>query len=303
VPALSVDVEEWFHNCWTPEYNDPALRPVALPAELDGLLPRLASELEPYGARATFFVLGEVARSVGSVLRELAAAGHEIACHGYHHFRANDLSPARFLAQIRDAKVLLEDLIGAPVAGYRAPEWSLRETGNPRLRLVAEAGFRYDSSLVRALGAGSKANPAGPVELSWTDGVRLVELPPMTWAGPLRLPSGGWCGRLAAPRWLLSAVRSSLREGGLPLLVVHPWELVDRPSPGLFTGLARLFHDAGRNGFHEKFRQILAGCRWRTISDVLALNRRAGFSATSADADTDTDLEGRLGIVTPAGKA
>ena len=96
---------------------------------------------------------------------------------------------------------LLEDLIGAPVYGYRAPEWSLRDPSNPRLRLVAEAGFRYDSSLVRSLWAGSKANPSRPVELRWAGGERLFELPPMTWAGPARLPSGGWCGRLAATRW------------------------------------------------------------------------------------------------------
>jgi peptidoglycan/xylan/chitin deacetylase (PgdA/CDA1 family) len=296
---MTVDVEEWFHNCWIPEYNDPELRPAALPVELARLLPRLAAELDSYGARATFFVLGEVARGLASELRELAAAGHEIACHGYHHFRANDLSPARFLHEIRDAKALLEDLIGQPIAGYRAPEWSLREPGNPRLRLVAEAGFRYDSSLMRALWAGSKANPEGPVELSWADGDRLVELPPMTWAGTLRLPSGGWCGRLASPRWLLVAARASLREGGLPLLVVHPWEPVDRPAPGLLTGLARLFHDAGRNGFHEKFRQLLAGFRWRTLSDVLALNRRAGLRAAHADAAT-TEPGGRLDLAAPA---
>jgi peptidoglycan/xylan/chitin deacetylase (PgdA/CDA1 family) len=300
-PALTVDVEEWFHNCWIPEYNDPRLRPPSLPRELDALLPRFGEELAPYGAKATLFVLGELARGVAPRLRELAAHGHEIACHGYQHFRANDLAPDLFLRQLVDAKALLEDLLGSPVYGYRAPEWSLRDPSNPRLRLVVEAGFRYDSSLVRALWAGSKANPDRPVELRWSDGAALVELPPMTWGGPLRLPAGGWCGRLAPPRWILAAVRERLREGGLPLLVVHPWELVDRPAPGLFTGLARLFHDAGRNGFRERFRLLLAGSRWQSVAQILARNLFERPGVEGAIANSDTEVGGHLDVASPAG--
>ena len=107
--------------------------------------------------------------------------------------------------------------------------------------------------------AKSAANPNAPSELTWSGGERLIELPPLTWAGRFRLPASGWCGRLAAPRWILRAARESLRSGRLPLLVVHPWELVDRPVPGMYTGLARLFHDAGRSGYRLRFRELLAG--------------------------------------------
>jgi peptidoglycan/xylan/chitin deacetylase (PgdA/CDA1 family) len=187
--AISVDVEEWFHNCWIPEYNDPALRRTPLTAELPELLPRLTAELEACGTRATFFVLGEVAVRIAPELRALRSRGHEIACHSFRHLRANDLTPARFFEEIRTAKALLEDLVGAEVRGFRAPEWSLRVPGNPRLRLVAEAGFAYDSSLVRALGAGSPSNPVGPERFTWADGTALVEVPPLTWGGPARLPA------------------------------------------------------------------------------------------------------------------
>jgi len=198
-PALTVDVEEWFHNCWTPEYNRPDRDP-ALPRELDALLPVLRSELAAASATATFFVLGELARAHACALRDLAADGHEIACHGYHHLRANELSPREFLAAIRDARHLIEDLVGLPVRGFRAPEWSLRDRSNPRLLAVAEAGFAYDSSLVRAAGAGRAVNPDRATLFSWAGGERLIELPPLTWAGRFRLPASGWCGRIAAPR-------------------------------------------------------------------------------------------------------
>lgn len=285
-PALSVDVEEWYHNCWIPEYVDPALRP-RLPEELDRLLPRLGEELARTGARATFFVLGELAVRTARRLRELAAAGHEIACHSFHHFRANSLSRDRFRAEIVRAKATLEEAVGLPVRGFRAPEWSLRDPANPRLRIVAEAGFTYDSSLVPAAGAGSSANPDRPARLRWEDGLSLIEIPPLTWGGPLRLPAGGWCGRAAAPRWILAAARRELRRGGLPLLVVHPWELAGRAVPGFLTGFARFFHEAAREDFPERFRVTLAGLPWQSIAVAAALAGPQERTATM----TDTGLE------------
>jgi hypothetical protein len=269
-PALSVDVEEWYHNCWVPEYVDPAARP-RLPDELDRLLPQLGEELERTGARATLFVLGEVAFRVAPRLRELAAAGHEIGCHSFHHWRANGLSLDRFRSEIARAKALLEDVVGCEVRGFRAPEWSLRAAENPRLRIVAEVGFTYDSSLVPAAGAGSSANPERPATLRWSGGEALIEIPPLTWGGPFRLPAGGWCGRAAAPRWILGAARRELRRGGLPLLVVHPWELAGRATPGFLSGFARFFHEAAREEFGERFRTTLAGLPWRTISAAAGL--------------------------------
>ena len=271
-PALSVDVEEWYHNCWVPEYVEPGRRP-RLPEELDWLLPVVAEEFARSGARATFFVLGEVAGRIASRLRELAAAGHEIACHSFHHYRANSLSRERFRAEIERAKATLEAAVGLEVRGFRAPEWSLRDIANPRLEIVAEAGFAYDSSLVPAAGAGSSANPQRPVRITWPGGSSLIESPPLTWGGALRLPAGGWCGRAAAPRWILAAARGQLRRGGLPLLVVHPWELVGRAVPGFLTGFARFFHEAAREEFGERFRITLAGLPWRTLASAAELDQ------------------------------
>ncbi|MEO8276944.1 MAG: polysaccharide deacetylase family protein [Thermoanaerobaculia bacterium] len=267
-------MEEWFHNCWVEEFVEPAKRP-HLTEELDWLLPRLGEELARTGAHATFFVLGEVARRVATRLRDLLSAGHEIACHSFHHLRANDLSCAAFGSAIAEAKSVLEDVVGREVRGFRAPEWSLRGPLNPRLRLVAEAGFSYDSSLMPAAGAGSAANPRQPVELRWPDGLSIVEFPPLTWGGRLRLPASGWCGRVASPRWILAAARAEMRRGGMPLLVIHPWELVERGTPGFLSGFARFFHDAARDGFLERFRATLSGLPWQTVAGASGFASRA----------------------------
>jgi len=278
--AVSVDVEEWYHSCWAPEYVDPELRP-PLPEELDRLLPEVAGRFDELGVRATFFVLGEVARRLPGRIRELAARGHEVACHGDLHLRAGDRSPARFARDVDDAKRLLEDLVGAPISGFRAPEWSLRTPDNPRFRLVAELGFEYDSSLMPAVGAGSAANPRVPVRALWPDGLGLLELPPLVWGGPLQLPAGGWCGRLAPPAWLR---RAALRSG-FALFVVHPWELVDRPVPGLHTGFARFFHEAGRRGYRDRFERTVRGLR--TVATLGELAAGRGLDPESAAAPGD----------------
>ena len=255
-PALSVDVEEWYHNCWVQEYVEPSRRP-PLTEELDRLLPLLLERLARASARATFFFLGEVARRLPQSVRAVAAAGHEVACHGELHLRANQRTPEAFRRDLECAKARLEDLVGGRVSGFRAPEWSLRSTANARLKIVAELGFRYDSSLAPAWGSGSTGNPIRPTLLTWADGTQLVELPPLTWSARVRLPACGWSGRLLGAAGLARAGRRATGDGRLPLFVIHPWEVVTRPCPGLFTGFARFFHDAGRASFAESFDELL----------------------------------------------
>ena len=266
--ALTVDVEEWYHNCLVPDFVDPARRPT-LPRELDFLLPATLELLAAHRCRATFFTLGEVAHELPGRVREIAAAGHEVASHGLHHLRVARMEPRRFRADLERAKKSLEDLLGEPVHGYRAPEWSLREVRNPRLRIVAELGFRYDSSLAPCLGSGRRDNPRAASVLSWEDGRELVELPPLTFGGRWQLPAGGWPGRLAGGEVVARAARAHRRNGGLPVLVIHPWELAARPLPGELTGLARWIHETGRDRLRADFPALLDALPWRSVREAL----------------------------------
>jgi polysaccharide deacetylase family protein (PEP-CTERM system associated) len=285
--ALTVDVEEWYHTCLVPGFVRPELRP-ELPQELDRLIPEMLETFAALERTATFFVLGEVAARLPRRVREIAAAGHEIGSHGYLHLRATDRTPAEFLADLRRSKAVLEDVVGEPVRGFRAPEWSLRCLASPHLPLVAEAGFVYDSSLAPCAFSGDPGNPRFLSLLEWSDPAReLVELPPLTFAGPLRLPAGSWTGRLVRPARLVRAAEAHLDAGGLPVAVVHPWEITGRPTPGRLTGLARFVHETGREGFDVRFRELLRGLPWTSIREAGALAPRpepssvleAGFSA------------------------
>lgn len=264
--ALTVDLEEWYHTCLVPSYVNPDDRP-DLPQELDRLLPELLGVLAAHGCTATFFVLGEVAKRLPHRIREIAAAGHEVASHGYLHLRACERSLREFAADLRRSKSLLEDVVGQPVLGFRAPEWSLRSLDSPGLPLVAEAGFVYDSSLAPYPLAGRLSNPRFASRLVWEGTGRrdLLELPPLTFGGVLRLPAGSWTGRMFPPSTLVEAARAHRAAGGLPVAVVHPWEVSGRPTPGRLTGVARFVHETGRLRFAARFDELLRALPWTTV--------------------------------------
>ncbi|HYU32806.1 MAG TPA: polysaccharide deacetylase family protein [Thermoanaerobaculia bacterium] len=270
--ALTVDVEEWYHTCLVPGFVQPERRP-ELPHELDRLIPEMLDMLAAAGRTATFFVLGEVAARLPRRVREIAAAGHEVGSHGYLHLRATGRTLDEFVRDLRRSKAVLEDLLGEPVHGFRAPEWSLRCLASLRLPLVAEAGFLYDSSLAPFAFSGRPGNPRSVSLLEWSGppARELLELPPLTFAGPLRLPAGSWTGRLAHPSRLVRAAQAHLAAGGLPVAVVHPWEITGRPTPGRLTGLARFIHETGREGFDVRFRKLLRALPWTSIHKAGAL--------------------------------
>jgi polysaccharide deacetylase family protein (PEP-CTERM system associated) len=146
--------------------------------------------LERFAARAvtaTFFVVGDVARDVPALVRAIAAAGHEIACHGDDHTPLPKRDRAGFEFGIADVRRHLEDLAGRAVVGYRAPVFSL----TPAVRWVPEVlqglGFRYSSSVLP--GANPLFGyPRAPAQaFRWPGG--LLEIPvPLGRFGPWRMP-------------------------------------------------------------------------------------------------------------------
>jgi polysaccharide deacetylase family protein (PEP-CTERM system associated) len=282
--ALTVDVEEWYHTCLVPDYVNPEDRPL-LPEELDWLLPELLEMLAEARCSATFFVLGEVAERLPRRIREIVAAGHEVASHGHLHLRACERSLEAFQADIERSKEILEDVTGEPVLGFRAPEWSLRSLGSARLPIVAETGFLYDSSLTPCPLAGRPGNPRFASRLRWNGAgpqMDLLEFPPLTFGGPLRLPAGSWTGRLVNPDRLVRAALDHAGDGGIPVAVVHPWEISGRPTPGPLKGIARFIHETGRRGFQERFRDLLQGIPWTSLRVAAGLERVVPLRAAAS---------------------
>lgn len=189
---------------------------------------RILELLASRSVRATFFVLGWVAERHPQLIRRLVAAGHEVASHGYEHQLVTDQSPELFRNDVRKAKCILEDIIGEPVLGYRAPTFTIKAETLWALPILVEEGYLYDSSIFPVRHDRYGMPDANPWchQLMTTAG-NLWEVPPTTFkVFGLRVPiaGGGYFRLFPYPilRWMLKQVEA---DGNPLVLYLHPWEL------------------------------------------------------------------------------
>src|SRR4051812_48633975 len=233
----------------------------------------LLDTLTEFGAHATFFVVGEIAQSNPQLVRDIAAAGHEIGCHSRDHRRVHRFTPEAFRDDVRRAIDALAQAAGVSVVGFRAPTFSVtRETGWA-IDVLAEEGVRYDSSVfpVRHDRYGVPDAPRFPYRVR---GARreLLEFPPATFGlGPVNLPAaGGGYFRLFPPAVMRAAVSQAERHpAGAAVLYFHPWEF-DPGQPRLPLGRAGRFRTyVGISRARARLRQLLARYGSRRLIDVV----------------------------------
>ena len=261
--VLTVDVEEWFHVCGHPTYDVPE-RWESFPSRVVPATERILDLLARTSSRATFFVLGWIARRHPALVREIAAAGHEVACHGDLHRRANGMTVEEFRADLRAARASLEEACGVRPTAYRAPEWSLLSTTSPHLPTLVEEGFRVDSSLLAVPPIGDVANPVRPTLLHTRAG-DLLEVPPLvgTFFGQPAMLGGGWTSRLSREARVTAAAEEALARGLSPVFYLHPWEVDDEHPPMDLPPVARLVHFGGRGRVVPRLNRLLS--RFRSV--------------------------------------
>jgi polysaccharide deacetylase family protein (PEP-CTERM system associated) len=272
--ALTVDVEDWYHvSAFADRIN---------PADWDDFTPRVGDNtrrllalFDQHDTRATFFILGWVAERQPELVREIAAAGHEVACHGWSHQLVYGQQRETFRRETLHSKALLEDILGAPVAGYRAASYSITKDSLWALDVLAEAGFEYDSSIfpVRHDRYGIPDGERWPHVMKTPAGAELVEFPLSTayWAG-VRLPVAGGGYFRIYPYALTRAGLSSINRAGQPFIFyLHPWE-VDPGQPRMndASWKSRFRHYTGLERCEGRLEQLLGDFRMTTCREVLS---------------------------------
>jgi len=271
--ALTIDVEDYFHVGNFASTIDRATwgdYPCIAPDATRRLLEMLAR----HDVKATFFVLGWLAKQYPELVREIAAGGHEVACHGFGHQRVTEMAPAAFRLDVRHARTLLEDLIGAPVVGYRAPSFSILPETAWAIDVLVEEGFAYDSSLYpgRTVPVGFLGADRLPVRIQRAAG-SLVELP-LTYleVAGRKLPfSGGGHFRLYPWPVIRAGLRSINQKLGVPFTVFfHPWEIVP-DQPRIAAGPSERFrHYVGLRTFERKIERMLSMFAFAPAREVIA---------------------------------
>lgn len=281
---LSFDVEDWQQS--TLDLSLPITRRV-----LDNTS-RILDLCGGAGARGTFFVLGLVAREYPALVRRIASEGHEIALHGMAHAPVYAMTPASFREDLRASRDLVEQAAGAQLTGYRAPDFSITRNSLWALQVLAEEGFRYDSSLFPFSGPryGIAESFHLPYRVLCPAGA-LVEFPLATvsFLGRRVPAAGGGYFRTFPYAWHHRAVSLLNREGSPAMTYFHPYEIDPdeiRRSPRAIPLRLRLSQGLGRAGVERRLGRLLRDFRWGTAADWLAGGK------TPLTGDRSLDLRG-----------
>lgn len=216
--ALSVDVEDLY------QYLVIRLKNADIPPT-DKVVEQVYATLSflgRIGLKATFFILGEVARQYPQIVKDIMKDGHEIASHGYKHIYLDKLTPTQFKEDLTLSLRILEDITGQKIKGYRAPGFSLSPSCTWAWDIMAEAGLIYSSSV------SSTKFPNFDVPQRVANG-RLIEFPNTSirkWGMKFNI-SGGRFFRLFPLKLIISHFQQ-LNEEGKPFLVYFHTHEMDK---------------------------------------------------------------------------
>jgi polysaccharide deacetylase family protein (PEP-CTERM system associated) len=266
--ALTFDVEEYFQVTGFAREIDPATWPL-YESRVGPSTRLILDRLDEADVRATFFVLGCVARRHPALVRQIQRAGHEVASHGEWHRLVTTQTPAEFRADVRSAKAVLEDLTGEPVVGYRAPSFSITPDRDWAFEVLVEEGYGYDSSVAagRRDSCGDRAGDGCPFVMPTPSG-SLMEYPMPTarWLGR-HVPVGGGGYFRLYPYALTRHALRGLNAAGKPFAVyLHPWEF--DPNQPLLEGPLprRLKHYVNLRRTLPRFEQLLEEFRFDSMA-------------------------------------
>ena len=260
--ALTIDVEDYFQvSAFAPHI--PRSEWPTRECRVERNVDRILAMLDQHGTKATFFTLGWIAERYPELIRRIVAEGHELASHGYGHERASEQTAAAFFADINLAKLILEDLAGQEVKGYRAPSFSIGQHNLWAFDCLERAGYLYSSSIY-PIRHDHYGMPDAPRHAHAVGG--LLEVPATT----LRFlnrnwpASGGGYFRLmpyGLSRWMLRRVNHVDQLAAI--FYFHPWEIdADQPRiPGI-SAKTRFRHYVNIHRMEARLNRLLGDFQW-----------------------------------------
>lgn len=273
--CVTIDVEEYFHieaaygTVKREEWGE-------WPSRVEQNMDLLLEMLDKHQHKATFFVLGDVAKRQPNLVKRVADAGHEIASHGTNHDRLHRLDADSFREDLIASKQLLEEQSGQQVIGYRAPSFSVVPQTSWAIDVLANCGFEYDASIfpVRHPAYGVPTAPEKPFSVQGSpDGAKMLEVPPLTYTmGSKKLPvAGGGYFRLFPLLFMKRGLKQAAAANRPAILYFHPWEF----DPGMprmplsRVGMIRTY--TGLKSAAAKLDRILSqDARWMTMRDAMS---------------------------------
>ncbi len=263
---LTFDVEEWFHlldNDSTRSEEQWKTYEVRIHENLD----RIFRILEDTDTRATFFIIGWIAKTYPELVKRIAEK-YEIGSHTMNHQLVWQQTQEEFRDDADSSIKFLQDLTGKPVKYFRAPGFSIRESESWAFEILHDLGIEIDCSVFPAhhahggFASYGKAEPA----LIEVNGKRIKEFPISCreMGGSHIIYQGGGYFRLFPYRLIRRWAR---QDRDYLLSYIHPRDLdAEQPVvPGL--SMARKFKSyVGLAGAEKKLRHFLKDFNFTDLS-------------------------------------
>lgn len=226
--------------------------------------------LSDHQIHATFFILGWIAKKHPHLVKKIAEQGHEIASHGDEHDKITTLTPEKFLIDIKNTKLLLEDISGSKIKGYRAPSFSIDESNFWAFDCLAQAGYLYSSSTY-PISHDHYGIPDGR-RFCFIDKSGIMEIPISTSRilGCNFPASGGGYFRLlpyGLSRWLFSQV--NVRDKEPVIFYFHPWEIdLNQPKIKNLNIKTRFRHYINISRMETKLIRLFREFHWGRMDEI-----------------------------------
>lgn len=274
--SISVDVEEYFHAANVEDAIGRSCWP-KLESRVEFSTEKTLELFAEQNVKATFFILGYIARRHRNLVKLIQSSGHEIASHGFRHRLAYEQTSNAFFRDVYYSKKLLEDITGQEVSGYRAPNFSIQDRNAWAYDRLIEAGYRYDASLYpthhRRYANLNKPRHAHKIQreagslLTFPLAVTEISL----LGKSIRLPvAGGAYWRLLPLtycNWGLSRINY---KDKMPFhCYFHPWEIdADQPVFSKMSFIRRINHYGNAAKYSARIRDFLGRFSFGSIKDV-----------------------------------
>ncbi|GJL76253.1 XrtA system polysaccharide deacetylase [Nitrosomonas sp.] len=273
--AMTIDVEDYFQVSAF-EKHIPRESWDSIPCRIESSMDRILSLLDEKQIKATFFTLGWIAERYPEMIRRMVDNGHELASHGWGHARVTELTQAEFKEDISRCKMLLEDISGQVVQGYRAPSFSINNHNLWALDCLAEAGYRYSSSIY-PVQHDHYGVPDAPRFANYPRGESgILELPVTTirlWGRNLPAGGGGYFRLWPYPvsKWFIN--RLNTVESRAAIFYFHPWEIdTQQPRQSGIGYKTRFRHYLNLHRMEKRLRTLTHDFIWNRMDKIFLVD-------------------------------
>ena len=269
---FSVDLEDWFCASIF-SHQLPPCRWGSMELRIVDNTRRLLDLLSRHSIEATFFVLGWIAQRVPDLIREIDAAGHELATHGYAHQLVTTMTEEDFRDDLVRALSVMKTITSQPIVGYRAPTFTITSETLWATDILASCGIKYDSSVfpmsliadytkIPGLSADPFVLPNGLVEVP----IGCADY----WG--FRIPFAGGMFFRILPLWFTKAMlRRCSRQNRSIMFYIHPWE-IDPGQPRMTTGkLQAVRHYTNLDKTLDRLDELFSRFTFTSARKVLGL--------------------------------